>query len=48
MELNDIIFLGACAIYAGMPEREKDQSRSYNVAISEAKKIWEEVLKQDK
>jgi hypothetical protein len=44
LDLNDLIFLGACAILAGC-KNDDDQTVKYSV--HKAKKVWEEVLKQE-
>lgn len=50
MELNDLIFLGACSL---MTQRipfadEETVSAIERGAVIQAKRIWKEVLKQDK
>jgi hypothetical protein len=47
MELNDLIFLGACSLRAAWYGSEGQRAEeTKQAAVREAKAIWEEVLKQ--
>jgi hypothetical protein len=50
MELEDLIFLGACSLLQGVVlDRHADPKKVSAVrtlAVEEAKRVWDEVLKQ--
>ena len=48
LELNDLIFLGACAIYTGMNNSHALKCEKMRQAVTEAKQIWAKVLEDDK
>jgi hypothetical protein len=47
MELNDLIFLGACAIL-GNTYFKNHSENDREMAVKDAKLVWEEVLRQDR
>lgn len=46
MELNDLIFLGACALFGDV--EGNTASEQSVLAVKQAKRIWLETLKQDR
>jgi hypothetical protein len=47
LDVEELIFIGACAIYGGMVGAGKEGACAREKSIKESKKIWNDVLEQE-